>query len=83
MSVHMISNWMIGAQRCGKHEGELMLSNGVTGAVFNPSLWTGVGQCLKAKGTHVIVSGLFSITYIKLDVVGAFKWKKILGRRWS
>jgi hypothetical protein len=77
MTMHVICDRMIGAQRSGQNKSELMLPYGITGTVFNACLGAGIGQRLKAKGTHVVMGSLLGITHVELDIVSAFERKKI------
>src|SRR5205807_7668052 len=65
--LNVIGDFIVRQKRRGPNKRQLILSNGVTGAIFDSGLWATIGQTLKAEGAVVEMRRLLRVPDIKFD----------------
>jgi hypothetical protein len=68
---------MVGAQRGGENEADLVLLEDVTGAISEAGLGAGIGDELITEGGAVVVGRLAGVADVKLYVVGAVQGEEV------
>ena len=80
----VIGDRMIGRQRRGQHEADLVLHQDVRGAVARAGLRPAIGRQAESERGAVIVRRLARVAHVELHVVGAVERKEILlSLRWD
>src|ERR671918_2046865 len=77
MLKNVISNCMLRANRCGQHKRDLVLADGVAGAISHTGFRPAISQRLKTERALIEMRRLLGVAHIKLDMIRPFERKKI------
>ena len=79
----VLGDRVVGLQRRGEHEADLVLHQDVGGAVARAGLGSAIGGQAEAERGAVEVRGLARVADVELDVIGAVQRQEVLlNRRW-
>jgi hypothetical protein len=74
----VIRKCMFRPKRCGQDKRDLVLPDGVAGAVSHTGFRPAIRQRLKPERALIEMRRLLGVAHVKLDVICPFEWKKIL-----
>ena len=82
MQSDVVGNWIVRAERSGENKRQLVLPDGIAGAIFDAGLRACVSERLKTERGLVVVRGLLGVAHPEFHVISSLKRKKI-GFGWT